>query len=246
MKKFGLDADVANNGVEAINHLRETDYDIVLMDCQMPIMDGYQASETIRKQDCGVINPGVPIVAMTANAMQGDREKCIAAGMNDYIAKPVVPEKLQQALQAWLPESCHADGSEPANQQDAADVAEKNTVDQSDEPVFNYEALSARMMHDQDLIKMVAEEFVVDIKDQVELLFKAVQDADLENIRLQAHSIKGAAANMAGTALSSRAYTMEKASKAGNLDVIIENMPQLEKDYQALVEAVNQKLFSDS
>ena len=125
-------------------------------------------------------------------------------------------------------------------------MAEKKPVEQTDQPVFNYEALSARMMHDQELIKMVAEEFVVDMKDLVEQLIKAVESADLENIRLQSHSIKGAASNLGGTALSARAYTMEKASKAGDLEVVQENMPLLEKDYKALIEAVKQKLFSDS
>ncbi|MEJ2212675.1 MAG: response regulator, partial [Gammaproteobacteria bacterium] len=259
LKKFGLQADVATNGVEAIESLRKVNYDIVLMDCQMPIMDGYQASETIRKPDSGVINSDVPIVAMTANAMQGDREKCIAAGMNDYIAKPVVPEKLQQALQTWLPEICHVGPEDISHEsydetveqqalleQDIHQTSEAVSTVNTDKSVFNYEALSARMMHDEELIKMVAEEFIDDMKDQVDSLEKAVQDADLENIALHAHSIKGAASNLGGVALSSKAYNMEKAGKAGDLETVVASMPELIKAYEALMKAVQQKLFTEN
>ena len=259
LKKFGLQADVATNGVEAIESLRKINYDIVLMDCQMPVMDGYQASDTIRKPDSGVINSDVPIVAMTANAMQGDREKCLAAGMNDYIAKPVVPEKLQQALQTWLPETCHVGPEDISHesyeetaeqqasvQQDIHQTSEALSTEEPDEAVFNYEALSARMMHDEELIKMLAEEFIGDMKGQVDSLEKAIEDADLENIALHAHSIKGAAANLGGVALSSKAYSMEKAGKAGDLETVAANVPELIKAYEALMKAVQQKLFTDN
>ena len=249
LKKFGLEADVANNGIEAINLLREKDYDIVLMDCQMPIMDGYQATETIRKEDSRVINPDVPVVAMTANAMQGDREKCIAAGMNDYIAKPVVPDKLQQALQRWLPESCHVQNAienDGQNSDIASDQEEPDQLDQADKPVFDYEALSTRMMHDEELIRMVAEEFIVDMKDQVHMLEQAFEDNNMPDISLHAHSIKGAASNLGGVALSSRANKIEKAGKAGDAEAVDENMPLLRLDYEALIVAVNHKLLSES
>jgi len=103
LEKFGIHADLAANGEEALSALESLPYDLVFMDCQMPVMDGFDASRSIRDPQSKVRNRAVPIVAMTANTMEGDREKCIAAGMNDFVSKPVEADKLQQALELWLP-----------------------------------------------------------------------------------------------------------------------------------------------
>jgi CheY-like chemotaxis protein len=103
LKKFGLGAKTVANGQEAIEALSSIDYDLVFMDCQMPVMDGYAATRLIRDTTTPVLNHGVPIVAMTANAMQGDKEKCLLAGMDDYVAKPITPKALKAALARWLP-----------------------------------------------------------------------------------------------------------------------------------------------
>ncbi|MDX2322192.1 MAG: ATP-binding protein [Moritella sp.] len=102
LKKLGFFADVVTNGKEAVHALETKTYDLVFMDCQMPIMDGYEAATLIRSSQTE-INHQVPIIAMTANAMQGDREKCLAAGMDDYVTKPISPETLSKALSTWLP-----------------------------------------------------------------------------------------------------------------------------------------------
>jgi len=108
LEEFGIQADMAANGEEALRALEDLPYDLVLMDCQMPVMDGYEATHRIREptfnfHESRVHGRAIPIIAMTANTMQGDREKCLAAGMDDFIAKPVEPDKLQQALLCWLP-----------------------------------------------------------------------------------------------------------------------------------------------
>jgi CheY-like chemotaxis protein len=102
LKKLGYSADAVANGREAIAALSAIDYDLVLMDCEMPEMDGFEATMHIRNGDAGVLNATVPVVAMTANAMQGDRERCIAAGMNDYMAKPVQAQMLMATMERWL------------------------------------------------------------------------------------------------------------------------------------------------
>jgi len=101
--KMGLQSDVVANGREAVNALQTTPYDLVLMDCQMPEMDGYEATSQIRQLGSKALNPHIPIIAMTALAMHGDREKCIQAGMNDFIAKPVLRRELVVMLARWLP-----------------------------------------------------------------------------------------------------------------------------------------------
>ncbi len=95
---MGCYADVANNGREAIELLERVDYDIVLMDCQMPEIDGYEATKIIRDEKSSVKNHKVPIIAMTANAIDGDREKCLEVGMNDYISKPINIQKFDDVI----------------------------------------------------------------------------------------------------------------------------------------------------
>ncbi len=102
LKKFGVQVDLAANGEEAITSLENLPFDLVFMDCQMPVMDGYDATQKIRHSESKVLNRDIPIIAMTANSMEGDREKCLAVGMNDFISKPVNPNKVQEALRRWL------------------------------------------------------------------------------------------------------------------------------------------------
>jgi CheY-like chemotaxis protein len=97
-KKLGYHADVVTNGKEAIDLLEKFDYDLLLMDCQMPEMDGYEATRNIRDENSPVRNHGIPIIAMTANAMKGDREKCLEAGMDDYISKPINIKRLAEVV----------------------------------------------------------------------------------------------------------------------------------------------------
>jgi two-component system sensor histidine kinase/response regulator len=103
LKKLGLRADAVANGAEAVRALETIPYDLVLMDVQMPEMDGMEATQHIRNPQSMVQNHQIPIIAMTANAMQGDRERCIEAGMNDYVPKPISPQVLAEALDKWLP-----------------------------------------------------------------------------------------------------------------------------------------------
>ncbi len=105
LKKNGYATDVAANGQLALEALSTASYDLVLMDCQMPVMDGYEATRRIRAEDPAVFDPSIPIIAMTANALPGDREKCLDAGMDDYIAKPIRVSTLTEVLRKYLQES---------------------------------------------------------------------------------------------------------------------------------------------
>jgi CheY-like chemotaxis protein len=120
--KLGYLAEAAGNGTEAIESLSRQDYDLVLMDCQMPEMDGYEATRVIRDPNSPVRDHTIRIIAMTANAMKGDREKCLAAGMDDYVAKPIRPQELADAIERNLPREAH-EQSPPASQPETPEPA---------------------------------------------------------------------------------------------------------------------------
>ncbi len=117
LEKLGYRADAVASGIEAVKALESLPYDLVLMDCQMPEMDGYEATAAIRDTGSAVQDHHVPVVAMTANAMKGDREKCIAAGMDDYIAKPVNPKELHEAIKRNL-EAAAVQGTQPVSKEE--------------------------------------------------------------------------------------------------------------------------------
>ena len=111
LKKAGLTADVANNGKEALDAMSEKRYDLIFMDCQMPVMDGYEATGAIRASEASSDVRNL-IIAMTANAMDGDESKCLAAGMDDYLSKPVKLDKLRAVIEKWLPHALSQEKAE--------------------------------------------------------------------------------------------------------------------------------------
>jgi CheY-like chemotaxis protein len=107
LEKAGFVADVMENGRQAVEAVARVDYDVVLMDCQMPVMDGFEATSAIRAAESGR-NRRVPIIALTASAMESDRERCLAAGMDDYLSKPIKPTELADVLARWIPRPVEA------------------------------------------------------------------------------------------------------------------------------------------
>ena len=174
LRRLGYQADVVGNGLEAIAALQRIPYDLVLMDCQMPELDGYEASRRIRQPDSGVCAPDVPIVAMTANAMQGDREKCLRAGMNDYLAKPVQTTALALVLNLWL--------SGPAPQPPPAEIPPAATA------VFNAAELLQRLLDDAVTAKLIVAGFLEDAPKQLRVLREAVERGAVPAATQQAHT----------------------------------------------------------
>ena len=206
--KLGFRADAVANGAEAINALETIPYDLVLMDCQMPEMDGYEATRAIRN-GAAVPDHNIPILAMTAHAMTGDREKCLEAGMDDYITKPVDPQTLADMLEKWVSDGDARSPVPPARQQSLAS---------SDTAVFDRDVLRKRMVGDDGLVDQVVETFLDDIPRQIAALKQALGAGDSPLARRLAHTIKGAAANVAAAALEKAALAVEKAADNGKTD----------------------------
>jgi two-component system, sensor histidine kinase and response regulator len=227
--KMGFQADAAGNGREAIQALETTTYDLVFMDVQMPVMDGFEATAAIRSGQTAVPDPQIPIIAMTAHAMKGDRERCLKAGMDDYIPKPVAPKAMAAVLAKWLGRS-----PEPFA---AVAPAPSGPV------VFDRAAFLARLMNDLDLVKEITAAFLEDMPEQLQKLKADIVAGDGLAAGKQAHAIKGAAANVGGMAFSAAALAIETTARAGTrADKLSALLPEMERQFGLLRE---QMLESD-
>ncbi len=231
LRKHGHQADIAANGAEALAALRHADYDVVLMDCEMPQMDGYETSHRIRLPSSGVRNPAIPILAVTAHAMLGDREKCLAAGMNDYVPKPIEPAQLGAALTKLLPGLA----SPPAKNIPAGSPTPAPPIP------FDKDELMARLSGDRALARDIIAGFLSDAPAQLRSLKELIEAGDAKGAGLQAHSLKGAAATVSAPAVRNVSLEIEHAATTGNLalatSLLTELAQQLEKFRTALTQS---------
>ena len=240
LKKLGLLADAVANGTEVIKALETVSYDLVLMDIQMPEMDGYEATEKIRDPQSTVRNHDIPIIALTAHEMADVHEKCLNAGMNDYLVKPVSPQALAEIIGKWLPGARQCGKKQVERDRDREKASVKVKI--QNQKIFDKASLMVRLMDDEDLAKTLCTGFIEDIPRQIESLRGYLDEGDAEGAERQAHTIKGASANVGGEALSEVAFGMEKAGKAGNLDDVKVNMLELEAHFERLKEAIEREL----
>jgi PAS domain S-box-containing protein len=239
LNKLGLCADVVSDGNAALRALETASYELVLMDVQMPQLDGLTATRIIRDPNSPVRNHNVPVIAMTAYAMQGDREKCINAGMDDYVAKPIMINMLAQVLETWLPGDSAAPGGphKPAVPRPAAPVAASDTS-----MIFDRAGVMERLMGDEALASKLVAGFLYYIPMQVEMLRTCINAGDISGVEHQAHSIKGAALNVGATSLGAVAFGMEKTARSGNMDAVKSCMLELERALAFLKQAMEKEL----
>jgi CheY-like chemotaxis protein len=229
LEKLGYRADAVANGEEAIKTLETIPYDLVFMDCQMPVMDGYEATTAIRNRHSAVRNHDVAIIAMTANAMKGDREKCLAAGMDDYISKPISPQELSAMLKKWL-------SQRGKKKEGKAAEKVKNTI--SGAKVFDKPALLDRLMNDEDLLLDILKEFLSNTPGLIAKLKESMEAGDKDEARRFAHTLKGSASNVSANILMEVAREAEMAAREGslgNMVVILERIEGAFQDLKALV-----------
>ncbi|OPX55557.1 Signal transduction histidine kinase [Oceanospirillum multiglobuliferum] len=249
MNKYGFDVDIANNGEEAVEMITENHYDLVLMDCQMPVMDGYEATRRIRANEItrGVLpEQALLIIAMTAHALQGDREACLTAGMNDYISKPIERSILVQTLQKWLPANAEGTIEQPYVSSNNAQV---KTSIKSTEPVktptdFDIKAMEARLLNEPELIRNVLEVFQQDCDIDIIALRESFTEQKLTATAKLAHRIKGASSNVGGIKVQQLALELEQAVKNKDIEKSNLLLTELEQSYQTLREAMTEYLSS--
>lgn len=273
LEALGIFADVAGNGLEAIKALIQRQsiepYQIILMDCQMPDMDGYEATKKIRQGAAGKVFSDIPIIAMTANTLKGDREKCINAGMNDYIPKPIDPDFMEDSIRRWLysdngtlltkAESSHSIRSEinssknPApnryefdsshskhNHEQKITVSEKSiNLEICSFPVWDKNGLLSRVRDNANMVVKLADMFVSNVPQKTSLLVDAANRADFESVSLDAHSIKGAAGNLGGVRLKEVAQLLVSAANTSEEEKVKEVLPLFIEYFDEFLEVMN-------
>ena len=240
LKKMGLTADVAENGAIALEALERIPYDLVLMDIQMPVMDGFAATSRIRHPQSKVLNHNVTIIAMTAHAMSGDRENCLAAGMNDYITKPLDIEGLALLMRKWLP-SRRSDlsGTAKAGHDTSAAPSAAPAVEKSRLAVWNRDDLMSRLMDDKELARSVVALFLEDLPRSISALKDFLHSRSAAEVARQLHTIKGVAANAGCEILQDLVKKMEQSAKAGDLDSVSSRVAELDSAFSDIKSAMH-------
>jgi len=218
LSQLGLNVAVANNGSEAIKQVENKNYDVVLMDLQMPVMDGYEATEQIRKNSRF---KDLPIIALTANVLSCEKERCLKAGMNDLLAKPIVPEHLFEALLNWVeigpiaPVPASTPSSSTSADSDEAS-ASSTILASLDYPGINAAAPLKRMRGDVAAFERMIAIFCEKFQGIEKSMQAALDEKDYETLGLHAHTVKGAAATIGADDLSRISAQIEELCKKPN------------------------------
>ncbi len=258
LQRLGYRADVAANGLEAIEALERQTYDVVLMDMQMPELDGLEATRRIRQR--WPADNGPRIIAMTANAMEGDREACLAAGMDDYVSKPIRVEALVAALKRSQPvpagvagqpdDTSTVDRGTTSNgqpQPQPAPAEAKPPLPTGGETILDHTALETLLEvigGERALLVELIDSFFEEAPPLLAKLRQAVEQADAAGLRMAAHTLKSSAYDFGATRLAELCQTLEKMGQTGALAGTVDLAEQVEREYnqvQAALEAVREE-----
>jgi CheY-like chemotaxis protein/HPt (histidine-containing phosphotransfer) domain-containing protein len=222
LERLGYGADIANNGLQALEALEQKPYDVVLMDVQMPELDGLDATRRIVERWPAETRPH--IIAMTANALPEDREACFAAGMNDYVAKPIRAEELAAALKRARPLSTNGDAG--------SDTVEFVSLD--DDALKNLRDLGG-----DDFLGEVIDAFLADAPGLLATLRRSLDDGNREELRRVAHTLKSNGSTLGAEGFAELCRTLEQSAKTGELDGASELVERIDAEYRPLEEALS-------
>jgi CheY-like chemotaxis protein/HPt (histidine-containing phosphotransfer) domain-containing protein len=237
LERLGCKAVIAEDGARAVELLDAQPFDLVLMDCDMPVMDGFEATAEIRRKEHAAERPLACIVALTANALEGERERCLSAGMDDYLSKPFSAAQLNQLLEQYLDPA-------PSTGSDAVEaVTDLHTVPDDDDgdPVLDEQLLASIEGFGEDFVRALIDTFVENGSKDLERLRRAVDAGDAESAREAVHRMKSSSANVGARRLSARCADIETAARNGDVDVLVESFAKLEAEYHKALDAFGSK-----
>ena len=242
---------VVNNGREAVKAFSENDYDLLLIDCHMPEMDGFEATEAIRDQEHKKgVESGIPIIALTANAIRGNREHCVAVGMDDFLAKPFTRKQLLGILQRWLPQSTveHA-ALDPVTEalSGSDEVSAATSVDRpSAHSVLNRVALdnirTLQRPGKPDILRKVISQYLEHSPNLLDQLRLAIAESQSESLYMTAHSLKSASATLGAVDLAAYCADLEHMGREQSLNGAADLLAKIERQYSAVVSELNKHL----
>lgn len=230
LEKLGCTVDVVNNGQEALDAVNENAYHLVFMDCQMPVLDGFETTRAIKSMSAE--EQKIPVIAMTANALQGDRERCLEAGMDDYISKPVKAEYFEAILKHWL------------NRADNETTQNQVTVLENDDAVAFTKIIDERVIDnlreltdDKDFISSLFEAYIRDARMRLVGLTKAINGKDYDQVHKTAHAMKGASQNIGAQKMSELCWHLENQPEDMPQDDMLTLIDRIEVELDQIVAA---------
>jgi two-component system, sensor histidine kinase and response regulator len=237
LKQLGYSADTASNGQEALEALEHTHYDIILMDCQMPEIDGYEATRRIRARNGGLPQPY--IIAMTAHAMTGDSEKCLAAGMNDYVSKPVVLGTLAAALARGAEVKTILLGNETSGA-DAGDVQPESEGALCKETLQILRELGPDI--EESFFTKLLETFEHDATEHIALLRSVIAAGETGRIRREAHALKGASLSIGARGMAQICQQLENLGTTQSMEGASEELTQLGSEFARVKSEIEREI----
>jgi PAS domain S-box-containing protein len=235
LTNLGCHVDVAVNGRDGLERLLAAPYDIIFMDCEMPVMDGFAATEAIRENM--TIDPALPVVALTAKAVEGDRERCLQSGMNDYMSKPVQMKNFQMMLERWLPIGSGGQTGKAADtglRAEPAPVADAAPLDP--EVIATLRGLAEAT--DPELLRQILQTFVADTAERLPALRGHAAAGDGPGLSKVAHTIKGASANIGANRMAELSQRLQKIGASGSLDDVESGIDELEREFERVRTAI--------
>lgn len=232
LQKLGYSADAVMNGLEALEALTSIPYSIVFMDCQMPGMAGYEATAEIRRRETG-LSKHIVIIAMTAHAMQGEREKCLAAGMDDYLSKPVKAHELSEMLERWStlsvqpPQTVHPGAS-------LLPMAAGDVLD----PAVLESFRDLQQEGEPDFINELIELYINDTQARLAELRVALKEQDTPTLQRVTHSLKGSSSNLGVRQMVARCSELEEKLDNGAFDGAEVFLTQIEDEFERVLQAL--------
>jgi two-component system sensor histidine kinase/response regulator len=239
---------LAENGKQVLAALNGDQFNIILMDCQMPEMDGFEAAAEIRRMEHDNKANRIPIIAVTANAMEGDREQCIAAGMDDYLSKPFSQIQLAEMLQRWCGEIATVEDEQSHKndaQQDAGCSVSNEAQDQPDEPAIDQAALNnIRQLQrpgKPDFLEKIVLLYMKDSPGLLNALRDAIDQDDAEQVRMHAHRFRSGSANLGALRLAELCKQLEEMGRNNELQQALILLNRVEAEFRLASVALQQE-----
>lgn len=239
---FGCHVTIANDGAEAVKAFAQEAFDLIFMDCQMPVMDGYQAATEIRRLESILgNNQRIPIIALTAHALTGDRAKCLHAGMDEWVTKPFTRQDLNEALQKWLPEQLMRTApAKPTETSKPDDSHSVNIASSAIDLQFLQQNFNFDSQDDLDFIASLKQAFQHNAAQTISALQESIANQDAEQVRKLAHGFKSISANVGGMQLSNLCKTMEQYGQQGQLQNAEALLKSMEFEYARVLAGLNE------